>query len=98
MPTDALSLGMVAEKSEAHGDFGLVSAVVFSPDGTKIVSGANDSTIKIWDSGTPTAQNRLSCQKLTLPALPYLVSIPERDRIDQCGLCSHERRLLAGWD
>jgi len=25
--------------------------VAFSPDGTKIVSGSNDQTIKVWDSG-----------------------------------------------
>jgi hypothetical protein len=29
--------------------------VAFSPDGTKIVSGSADKTIKVWDSGAPQA-------------------------------------------
>ncbi len=32
--------------------------LAFSPDGTKIVSGSDDKTIKVWDSGAPRAQNR----------------------------------------
>jgi len=38
-------------------------SVAFSPDGTKIVSGSYDKTIKVWDlgSGAPKpSQNRLS--------------------------------------
>jgi WD40 repeat protein len=27
----------------------IVRSVAFSPDGTKIVSGSNDKTIKVWD-------------------------------------------------
>ena len=30
-----------------------VLSVAFSPDGTKIVSGSSDETIKVWDSGAP---------------------------------------------
>ena len=40
-------------------------SVAFSPDGTKIVSGSIDKTIKVWDSGAPRAQNRLPWPKLT---------------------------------
>jgi WD40 repeat protein len=32
---------------------GYIRSVAFSPDGTKIVSGSNDKTIKVWDSGAP---------------------------------------------
>ena len=40
---------LLSEKTNAHSDW--VTSVAFSPDGTKIVSGSNDGTIKIWDSG-----------------------------------------------
>jgi WD40 repeat protein len=65
-PADAL--GLLSEKTNAHS--GTIWSVAFSPDGTKIVSGSNDKTIKVWDSGAPRAlksphlgQNRrlLSC-------------------------------------
>ena len=54
-------LEMLSEKTNAHSD--LITAVAFSPDGTKIVSGSVDKTIKVWDSGVPRAQNRPSLAK-----------------------------------
>ena len=39
----------LSEKTNAHSD--CVRSVAFSPDGTKIVSGSDDKTIKVWDSG-----------------------------------------------
>ena len=33
-----------------------VRSVAFSPDGTKIVSGSDDKTIKVWDSITPVGE------------------------------------------
>jgi WD40 repeat protein len=47
--TDAL--GLLSEKTNAHSDY--LRSVAFSPDGTKIVSGSYDKTIKVWDSGAP---------------------------------------------
>ena len=38
---------LLSEKTNAHSD--LITSVVFSPDGTKIVSGSGDKTIKVWD-------------------------------------------------
>ena len=39
----------MSEKTNAHSD--PILSVAFSPDGTKIVSGSYDQTIKVWDFG-----------------------------------------------
>ena len=52
---------LLSEKTNAHSS--TVSSVVFSPDGTKIVSGSSDQTIKVWDSGAPEPSNRPSLAK-----------------------------------
>ena len=44
------SLELKAEKQSAHSDY--VRSVAFSPDGSTIVSGSADKTIKVWDAGT----------------------------------------------
>ena len=44
------SLELKAEKQSAHGD--RITSVGFNYDGTKIVSGSYDETIKVWDAGT----------------------------------------------
>jgi WD40 repeat protein len=44
-------LEQLSEKTNAHSDY--IRSVAFSPDGTKIVSGSDDKTIKVWDSGAP---------------------------------------------
>ena len=45
----AASLELKAEKENAHSS--LVMSVAFSPDGSTIVSGSEDETIKVWDAG-----------------------------------------------
>ena len=47
---------LLSEKTNAHSDY--VWSVAFSPDGTKIVSGSFDKTIKVWESGAPEPSNR----------------------------------------
>ena len=43
------SLELKAEKESAHSNW--VMSVAFNHDGTKIVSGSCDKTIKVWDAG-----------------------------------------------
>ena len=51
----------MSEKTNAHS--GLIMSVAFSPDGTKIVSGSFDKTIKVWESGALQPSNRPSLAK-----------------------------------
>ena len=51
----------LSEKTNAHS--GRIFSVAFSPDGTKIVSGSEDKTIKVWDSGALQPSNRPSLTK-----------------------------------
>jgi len=51
----------MSEKTTAHSD--TIGSVAFSPDGTKIVSGSDDGTIKVWDSGAPRALKSPSLAK-----------------------------------
>ena len=39
------------EKQSEHSF--IVRSVAFSPDGSTIVSGSSDKTIKVWDAGIP---------------------------------------------
>ena len=50
---ELLSEKMLSEKTNTYRD--IIRSVAFSPDGTKIVSGSDDGTIKVWDSGAPEA-------------------------------------------
>ena len=60
------TLELKTEKANAHSD-GIYS-VDFSPDGSKIVSGSSDETIKVWDSGAFWAKITYLCPELTPPA------------------------------
>ena len=54
------TMELLSEKVNAHSN--VITSVVFSPDGTKIVSGSSDKKIKIWDLGAPPS-NRPSLAK-----------------------------------
>ena len=47
---------LLSEKTNAHSF--PINSVAISPDGNKIVSGSDDGTIKVWDSGAPQPSNR----------------------------------------
>ena len=57
----ATLINFVAGKPDAHSDY--ITSVAFSLDGTKIVSGSDDGTIKVWDFGPPEPSNRPSLAK-----------------------------------
>ena len=57
----AMLIKCVAEKTNAHSD--TIQSVAFSPDGTKIVSGSHDGTIKVWDFGAQEPSNPHSLAK-----------------------------------
>ena len=61
-------LEMLSEETNAHSSY--VTSVAFSPDGTKIVSGSDDKTIKVWDFGAPRAHN---CPSLATTDACWLV-------------------------
>ena len=42
-------MSLLSEKTNAHSRS--INSVVFSPDGTKIVSACDGGTIKVWDFG-----------------------------------------------
>ena len=52
---------LLSEKTNAHS--GDINSVAFSPDGTKIVSGSDDQTIKVWDFGALEPSERPSLAK-----------------------------------
>ena len=52
---------LLSEKVNAHSHY--IRSVAFSPDGTKIVSGSDDGTIKVWDFGAREPSNRPSLAK-----------------------------------
>ena len=57
----AMLINCVAEKTKAHSD--AINSVTFSHDGTKIVSGSADGTIKVWDSGALLPSSHFSLVK-----------------------------------
>ena len=55
------TMELLSEKTDAHS--GNIPSVAFSPDGTKIVSGSDDGTTKVWDFGVQEPSNRPSLAK-----------------------------------
>ena len=54
---------------EGHSDG--VASVAYSPDGTKIISGSDDYTIKIWDANTGQCLKTLEGHSLFVNSVAY---------------------------
>ncbi|MCI5715187.1 MAG: hypothetical protein MR279_01010 [Bacteroidales bacterium] len=48
-----------------------VNSVAYSPDGTKIISGSGDETVKIWDANTGKCLKTLKGHSETVYSLAY---------------------------
>ena len=48
-----------------------VWSVAWSPDGTKVASGSEDNTVKIWETSTGTCQSTLSGHSRYVTAVSY---------------------------
>ena len=48
--TDATTLSLVAFQKDRSANPHGIRSVAYSPDGSKVVSGASSGTIKVWDS------------------------------------------------
>ena len=55
------TMELLSEETDAHCDW--IRSVACSPDGNKIVSGSDDKTIKLWESGALQPSNRPSLAK-----------------------------------
>jgi len=84
-------LGLLSEKMNAHSRG--INSVAFSPDGTKIVSGSWDQTIKVWDSGAPSPQNRPS---LWPNLTPVGLSGRRTGAVEREGERAQQLRLVGG--
>eukprot|EP00966_Prymnesium_polylepis_P031074 722793-Prymnesium_polylepis.1 len=76
-------LALVAELTSAHSGF--VNSVAFSPDGTRIVSGSRDTSIKLW-GGRAIAR--------VYGRLRFLLSLIGRVWLEvflACAVCAHLR-------
>ena len=54
-----------------EGHLGEVLSVSYSPDGTKIISGSRDKTIKIWDANTGECLKTLEGHSLDVNSVAY---------------------------
>ena len=64
----AASLELKAESRLAHSGF--VNSVAFSPDGTTIVSGSGDATIKVWDAVNFRPLNASEWEEVDISGMP----------------------------
>jgi hypothetical protein len=76
------------ERTVLHGHTGPVRAVAFSPDGTRVLTGSEDNTAGLWDTGTGKAVT-------TLAGSTYAVALSHDGTRIPTGSAANTARL---WD
>ena len=59
------------ERTFLAGHTGLVRAVAFSPDGTRVLTGSQDSTARLWDAATGKLVATLAGHKASVLAVAF---------------------------
>ena len=70
-PADALEL--LSKKTNAHS--GWIRSVAFSPDGTKVVSGSDDKTIKVWKWRDQPGERTIVASRFQALKIPFAEAI-----------------------